>query len=147
MLLQSVIAGCSIGNEAQIFQKYKMVGCNGDYAKTTFRSACSDGWHVATASDYYAFGGKTVAPDKIRFVDVTWDSAGKETSLDNWQGYYDSSSARAGWQSLSHNSYCLWVSRPTKECYLSFINADYGESYGCHCYDESSVKGVVCVKN
>ena len=123
-----------------------MVGCDGIYTKRNFRSACSVGWHVARASDYFSYGGKTVKPNKPRFVDVTWDSTGKETSLDNWQGYYDRSNS-AGWQAVSKSNYCIWMSSDATSCYLSFIDHDYGKAYGCHCSYESSAKGVICVKD
>ena len=65
-----------------------MVGCDGAYTKDDFRTACSAGWHVATATDYYKFGGKIVVPSNPRWIDVAWDAKGRETSLDNWQGFF-----------------------------------------------------------
>merc|ERR1712142_910051 len=141
--LQSPTGGCSDGSVEQVFQINTMVGCDGSYSRSSFRDACSSGWHVATASDYFKYGGKTVRPTQTRFVDVTWDSSGKETSLDNWQGYYDSSNT-GGWDSLS-NSDCIWVSRD-EQCTLSFVDHNYGSSYGCHCRGSNS-QGVVCVKD
>ena len=123
-----------------------MVGCDGNFDTDTFRTGCSLGWHVATASEYFSFGGKSTRPNKRRIVDVTWDAVGKETSLDNYQKYYDKSSS-AGWQGLAkHNSNCFWLSANT-QCHLSFSNLNYGKSYGCHCYYESHFKGVICVKD
>ena len=124
-----------------------MVGCDGNVDRNTFRSVCSAGWHVATASEYFLFGGKSTLPNKGRFVDVTWDALGKETSLDNYQGYFDSRNA-TGWQGLSKRTgdYCFWLSIDN-QCYLSFMNSDYGKSYGCHCYSTSNAKGVICVKD
>ena len=138
--------GCADGNEDQIFKSKKMVGCDGIFTRDTFRSACSVGWRVAKASDYFAYGGKTVQPTKWRFIDVAWDSTGKETSLDNWQGYFDTS-CNAGLQSVNRTNYCLWLSGNSSTCYLSFIDHDYGKAYGRHCNEESSAKGVVCVKS
>ena len=136
--------GCSDGSIEQVFQIFKMVGCDGRYTRSSFRLACSSGWHVATASEYFKFGGKTVIPTTRRFVDVTWDSSGKETSLDNWQGYYDSSNSGV-WNSISKNSDCLWSST-NEQCTLSFVDKHYGQSYGCHCRGSNS-QGVVCVKD
>ena len=122
-----------------------MVGCDGAFTRNNFRTACSLGWHVATASDYYSFGGKTVVPTERRFVDVTWDSSGKEISLDYWEGYHDSSNG-GGWDSLAKNDYCIWLSYNAR-CNLSFSNKDYGQIYGCHCQRESNAHGVVCVQD
>ena len=123
-----------------------MVGCDGSFDRNTFRTGCSLGWHVATASEYFSFGGKSTRPNKSRFVDVTWDALGRETSLDNYQKYYDSSNG-AGWQSLSKTSGdCFWLSR-SNQCHLSFSNSDYGKSYGCHCYNRNTPEGVICVKD
>jgi len=141
---QSPTGGCSDGSVEQVFQINTMVGCDGSYSRSSFRDACSSGWHVATASEYFKYGGKTVRPTQTRFVDVTWDSSGKETSLDNWQGYFDSSNS-GGWDSLRKNSDCIWVSRD-EQCTLSFVDHNYGSSYGCHCRG-SDVQGVVCVKD
>ena len=138
-----ILVGCSDGSEEQVFQNEKMVGCDGSFTRSNFRSACADGWHVATASDYFQYGGKTVGPNKDRFVDVAWDSSGRETSLDNWQGYYDCYNS-GGWDRLCHTSNCYWVST-SQQCGLHVADNSYGRSYGCHCY--SSQKGVICVKN
>ena len=136
------LVGCSDGSDDQIFQENRMVGCDGSYTKSNFRSACSEGWHVATASDYFKYGGKTVVPNKARFVDVTWDSMGKETSLENLQGYYDSSNAGV-WDGLRKNNNCKWSSI-NEQCFLSFVDKEYGKSYGCHCRG-SDKQGVICV--
>ena len=122
-----------------------MVGCDGSFTRSNFRSACADGWHVATASDYFQYGGKTVQPNNVRFIDVAWDSSGRETSLDNYQGYYDCSSS-GNWNGLCHTSSCAWVSRG-RQCRLSFANHVYGQAYGCHCSSSNSQSGVVCVKD
>ena len=120
-----------------------MVGCDGSYTISNFRSACSEGWHVATASEYFKYGGKTVVPNQPRFVDVTWDSMGKETSLENLQGYYDSSNSGV-WDSLTkRDNNCKWSSI-NEQCTLSFVDKEYGKSYGCHCRGKDK-QGVVCV--
>ena len=124
-----------------------MVGCDGNYRIDNFREACEAGWKVATAAEYFANGGTTVVPNNERWVDVTWDSNGNETSLQNWTGHFDSSNS-GGWDGISRNSDCTWISMD-QVCTLSFVNIDYGTSYGCHCRggDPNSVyHGVVCVK-
>ena len=122
------IAGCADGSDEQIFQVGKMVGCYGNYNIRNFREGCSVGWRVATATDYFSNGGTTVVPNEARWVDVTWTSNGYETSLENCQGYYDSRN-NASWNSVTSSSDCTWVSI-NEQCTLSFINKDYGKSYG-----------------
>ena len=39
--------GCSDASIEQVFQIFKMVGCDGRYTRSSFRLACSSGWHVA----------------------------------------------------------------------------------------------------
>ena len=122
-----------------------MVGCDGSFTRSNFRSACADGWHVATASDYFQYGGKTVQPNNNRFVDVAWDSSGRETSMDNQQGYYDCSSSN-GWQGVCHWSPCIWYST-NSQSELYFVDHNYGRGYGSHCGYVSWEMGVVCAKN
>ena len=136
------LIGCSDGSDEQVFQTNKMVGCDGSYTRSNFRTACAEGWHVATAAEYFEYGGKKIVPTATRFVDVTWDSMGREISLDSWQGYFNKGSD-GGWNGLLQNDYCMWVSTASR-CYLSFVNHDYGRSYGCHCW--SNIQGVICVK-
>ena len=146
LFLYTLETGCSDESEDQVFKENKMVGCDGNFDRNTFRTGCSLGWHVATASEYFLLGGKSTRPNKGRFVDVTWDALGKETSLDNHQKYYDSSNS-AGWQKLAKRGIdCFWLSIDN-QCHLSFMNSDYGKSYGCHCYTNTDAKGVICVKN
>jgi len=57
--------GCADGTVEQIFSNV-MVGCDGSYTRYNFRSACSGGWLVATASDYFANGGTSVVPNADR---------------------------------------------------------------------------------
>ena len=145
-----------------------MVGCDGDYTKDNFRSACASGWHVATASDYYQYGGKTVAPTKARWIDVAWNSQGKETSLDNWQGFFPLSNNLGSWYTTSYvvpqtneivlykSISCVWVS-VNEQCKLAFGSQSaypyrlhiYGKSYGCHCRGNgiNGTHGVVCAKD
>lgn len=134
--------GCNDGSVEQEFTSNVMVGCDGSYTMSNFRSACAPGWHVANASEYFSYGGTSVRPNANRWIDVTWDSSGRETSLDNFAGYYDLSNG-AGWQSLSQSSGCRWVSS-AQECHLSFIDRDYGKMWGCHCRGSTQM-GVVCV--
>ena len=140
--------GCADGSEGQIFENNKMVGCDGRFTKDNFRTGCSSRWHVATASDYYSYGGKTVQPNLPRFVDVTWDSSGKETSLDNWKGYYPFTSSDGDWIIVlaGGDCGCCWLSA-NMTCGLIFINKNYGRSYGCDCLSEESSGGVVCVRD
>ena len=174
-MLQSIVSGCADGSEDQIFRENMMVGCDGAYTKTNFRDACATGWHVATATEYHTYGGKTVVPTKARWVDVAWDFEGKETSLDNWEGYYPISNNIDNWyqfftieesldqtsiqaynnsQPLRQDMSCIWVSTNEK-CKLPFISNDYfagsvyGTSYGCHCRGNgiNGTHGVVCVKD
>ena len=140
-----LLAGCKDESEEQVFQNEKMVGCDGSFTRSTFRSACSEGWHVATASDYHQYGGKTVRPNKKRWIDVAWDSSGRETSLDNYQGYYNSGCG-SGWYGLGHASYCFWLSS-SSSCGLVFSNMSYGSSYGDRYWNSNPAEGVVCVKN
>ena len=140
-----LLAGCKDESEEQVFQNEKMVGCDGSFTRSTFRSACSEGWHVATASDYHQYGGKTVRPNKKRWIDVAWDSSGRETSLDNYLGYYNRHCA-SNWHGVRHTSNCFWVSC-TERCGLAFSNMSYGSSRGGHCNRENEAKGVVCVKD
>ena len=124
-----------------------MLGCDGNFNIDNFRDACSAGWVVATATEYFANGGTTVEPNTKRWVDVTWDSNGHETSLDNYGGYYDSSNSGV-WDGLSTSSGCTWLS-VNQQCTLSFIDKEYGTSYGCHCRGgdpNTNYHGVVCVK-
>jgi len=139
--------GCRKGGNFQTFQENKMVGCDGDYTNSTFRTACAVGWHVATATDYFKYGGTEIKPSTDRWVDVTWDSNGYETSLDNWEGYYDCGKS-GGWDGLCKSDNCIWVSTEER-CTLSFVDNDYGESYGCHCRggDIWGSQGVVCAKD
>ena len=143
-----------------------MVGCDGPYTKDDFRSACALGWHVATATDYHKFGGKTVPPTAPRWVDVAWDSKGRETSLENWQGFFPISNSIYHWYDnyglvtpLRQDESCIWVSI-NETCKLNFVTFDdeyarntisntYGCSYGCHCRGNgiNGTHGVVCVKD
>jgi hypothetical protein len=138
--------GCADGSVEQVFQSNVMVGCNGAYTRHNFRGACSDGWHVARASEYFSFGGRSVKPKTMRWVDVTWDIRGYETSLDNYAYRYDSSNGPS-FNGLSSTTSCVWVS-VNIWCYLSFVDKDYGGGYGCHCYGKLSGNyGVVCVSD
>ena len=139
--------GCSDGSEDQTFSA-NMVACDGSYKKADYETACAKGWHPANPNEYFTYGGKTVSPNKIRWVDTAWDSSGKDTTLKNWQGWFDSSNG-AGWNGLSKNSSCTWVST-SEQCYLTFANHDYGKSYGCHCRGgnpNTTGRGVICVKD
>ena len=136
--------GCSDGTVDQTFTDGKMVGCDGSYTRHNFQSACSAGWHAATAAEYFAFGGQTTAPTKDRWVDVTWDSTGQETGLANWNGYFDRSNS-GGWTGVSSSSTCFWIST-NETCHLSFSNKDYGKAYGCHCRGGNTY-GTVCAKD
>ncbi|MEY3012956.1 MAG: hypothetical protein RIT45_1691 [Pseudomonadota bacterium] len=138
--------GCKDGS-VEVQWSAEMVGCNGNFVLSNYETACSTGWHPANANEYATYGGKTKAPNAIYWVDTAWDSAGKDTSLKNWQGYYDSSNG-AGWNGLSKNNDCTWIASPTEACYLSFSNHDYGPLKGCHCRGgnpNSTGHGVVCV--
>ena len=137
------LIGCSDGSDDQVFQANKMIGCDGSYTRSNFRTACAEGWHVATASDYFEYGGKTIVPTSTRFIDVTWNSAGRETSLDNFQSYYNHYNT-GGFGGPGVSPGCMWLSENSL-CYLRFINHDYGRGYGCHCRYSNS-NGVVCVK-
>ena len=149
-----------------------MVGCDGAYTKDDFRTACSAGWHVATATDYYKYGGKIVAPTTPRWIDVAWNSKGRETSLDNWQGFFpmannvDSLTLESSglifnlpnyYNPLRQDESCIWVST-NEQCKLVFStdgtslsgsSFSYGAGYGCHCRGNgiNGTHGVVCVKD
>jgi len=164
--------GCSDGTDEQVFDRNMMVGCDGAYTRNDFRTACSAGWHVATATEYYKYGGKIVVPSTPRWIDVAWDSKGQETSLDNWEGFFpmandvDSATqeyAESGVQSqnyynpLKKDESCIWVSTNEK-CKLVFTSGfrinneianNYGTGYGCHCRGNgiNGTHGVVCVKD
>ena len=145
---EQAAVGCSDGSAEETWS-VDMVGCDGSFLKSNFTSACSTGWHPANANEYATYGGKTKAPSKIYWVDTAWDAAGKDTSLANWDGHYDSSNG-AGWNGLSQNSDCTWIASPSEACYLSFANHDYGQLKGCHCRGgnpNSTGHGVVCVRN
>ena len=153
-----------------------MVGCDGAYTKDDFRTACSAGWHVATATDYYKYGGKIVNPTTPRWIDVAWNSKGHETSLDNWQGFFPMANnvdsvtlensietftfySKNYYNPLRQDESCIWVSI-NEQCKLVFtpgmgiVNLDenanaYGTGYGCHCRGSgiNGTHGVVCVKD
>lgn len=100
------------------------------------------------------WGGKVggVKPNQNRWVDVTWDSTGKETSLANWAGWYSCSNTAAYLENSPgvpcHSSDCTWVSHTImSNCMLSFVDRTVGKAYGCHCYGGNpwtSNLGVVC---
>ena len=149
-----ILVGCTDGSIEQVFQDGTMLGCDGNYNIDNFREACTAGWNVATAREYFAYGGKTVRPNAERWVDVTWDANGLETSLENWTGHYDCSNG-AGWDQVCHSDSCTWLStwypadHENEECALTFANFEYGKSYGCHCMDgdpKTTYRGVICVK-
>jgi hypothetical protein len=140
--------GCADGSEDQVFSSATMVGCNGSYTKSNFETACGSGWHPANPNEYFTYGGKTVSPTAERWVDTAWDASGKDVSLKNWNGYYDCSNG-AGWNGVCSNGDCTWLST-TEQCYLTFVDADYGLSYGCHCRGgnpNSTGRGVICVND
>ncbi|MCB9738270.1 MAG: DUF4215 domain-containing protein [Deltaproteobacteria bacterium] len=140
--------GCADGTE-DFKWNGEMVACDGNFLRSNFETACANGWHPANANEYATYGGKSKAPNKIYWVDTAWDSQGKDTSLKNWAGFYDSSNG-AGWNNLSQNSDCTWIASPSEACYLSFSNHDYGQLKGCHCRGgnpNSTGHGVVCVQN
>ena len=127
-----------------------MFGCDGNYNSNNFREACTEGWAVATAAQYLAYGGATVQPNAERWIDATWDSNGYETSLENWSGHTACSN------SGSYTSVCVigvgtcsWISK-NEICSLSFRDNHYGDVYGCFCRGgdpNTNNRGVICVKN
>ena len=138
---------CADGNAEQTFSNV-MFGCNGSFTSANIEKACAKGWHPANPNEYFAYGGKSVKPNVDRWVDTAWDAQGKDTSIKNWTGQYDCSNG-AGWNGLCKNSDCTWLSR-AESCHLTFVNHDYGQSWGCHCRGgnpNSSAKGVICVRN
>ena len=84
----------------------------------------------------------------MRWVDTAWNSQGHDVPLAQWDGHYDCSNG-PGWNDVCQNSDCTWVST-TEQCHLTFIDHDYGHSYGCHCRGgspNSNQRGVICVKD
>jgi cysteine-rich repeat protein len=141
-------SGCTDGTADQIFQQSTMVGCNGNYLGTQLTDACGPGWHPANPNEYFTYGGKSVQPDQKRWVDTAWDSQGKDVPMDQFNNYYDCSNG-PGWNGVCVNPGCTWVSM-SQQCYLTFVNHDYGQSYGCHCdggHPESTHHGVICVND
>lgn len=138
---------CADGTAEQKFSDH-MYGCDGNYTSLNIETACAKGWHPANPNEYFSYGGVTVKPTQLRWVDTAWDAQGKDTSIKNWQGYYDTSNS-GGWNGLSKNNDCTWVSS-TEQCSLAFVNHTYGQSYGCHCrggVPTTTQRGVVCVKD
>jgi len=145
--LEASKVACADGNAEQEFSK-NMYGCNGSFTAPNIDKACAKGWHPANPNEYFSYGGKTVKPNVDRWVDTAWASNGKDTSIKNWQGHYDCSNS-AGWQGVCKNSNCTWLSR-AESCHLTFVNHNYGQSWGCHCRGgnpNSSGRGVICVRN
>ena len=141
-------SGCIDGSADQIFQNGVMVGCDGSYLGTQIANACGPGWHPANANEYYSYGGKTTQANQKRWVDTAWDAQGKDMPLSQWTGHYDCSNS-PGWHGVCTSSNCTWVSMQ-QQCYLTFVNHDYGKSWGCHCdggNPNSSKHGVICVNN
>jgi len=143
-----ITVGCADGSEDQIFQQGVMVGCNGNWLGDQIAQACAAGWHPANPNEYFSYGGKNVVPDQIRWVDTAWNAQGYDVPLAQWAGHYDCSNS-AGWHGVCASGNCTWVSK-SESCYLTFVNHDYGKSWGCHCRGgnpNSSQHGVVCVKD
>ncbi len=141
-------SGCADGSADQIFQTNVMVGCDGNYLGTQLASACGPGWHPANPNEYFSYGGKTTPVTQTRWVDTTWNSQGYDAPLEQSTGYYDCSNGQ-GWNGVCKTSICTWVSYHD-QCYLTFVNHDYGKSYGCHCRGgdpKSNHHGVICVNN
>ncbi len=142
------VSGCADGTADQVFQAGVMVACNGSFLGTQIASACGPGWHPANPNEYFTYGGKTVKPNQLRWVDTAWNSAGHDVPLSQWQGYYDCSNG-AGWNGICTSSNCTWVSSD-EQCYLTFVDHDYGYSYGCHCRGgnpTNTTHGVICVND
>ena len=138
---------CADGTIEQKFSDV-MFGCNGSFVSTNLATACAKGWHPANPNEYFTYGGKTVKPNVARWVDTAWDAKGKDTGIKNWAGHYDCSNS-GGWNGLCKNSNCTWLSYTT-ECTLTFINHDYGKSWGCHCRGgdpKTTGRGVICVRD
>lgn len=143
-----ILSGCADGSEDQIFQTGVMVGCDGAFVRADFETACGTGWHPANPNEYFTYGGKTVQPTTDRWVDTAWTASGQDTSLKNWQGYYDCSNGGGGWDGICQNGDCTWISDASEQCELTFTTHHYGVSHGCHCRGgnpNSSPKGVICV--
>ena len=141
-------SGCADGASDQIFQSGVMVACDGTFTGMQLATACGPGWHPANPNEYFSYGGTTVKPTQIRWVDTTWNAQGHDVPLAQWQGYYDKSNS-SGWQGLNQNDNCTWVST-TEVCHLTFVNHNYGSSNGCHCRGgnpTSATHGVICVNN
>ena len=143
-----ITVGCADGSEDQIFQANVMVACNGSWYGHQIAQACAPGWHPANPNEYFTYGGKTVSPNQIRWVDTAWNAQGYDVPIAQWDGHYDCSNG-SGWDGVCWIDYCTWVSS-SEQCYLTFVNHDYGYSYGCHCRGDNpntTKHGVICVKN
>jgi len=143
-----ITVGCADGSEDQIFQANVMVACNGSWYGHEIAQACAAGWHPANPNEYFSYGGKTVVPNQIRWVDTAWNGQGFDVPMAQWSGNYDCSNG-AGWDGVCWVDYCTWVST-SEQCYLTFVNHNYGYSYGCHCRGgnpNETQRGVICVKD
>ena len=143
-----ITTGCADGSDDQVFQQNVMVGCDGSFTGFQLANACAPGWHPANPNEYFSYGGKSVSPSQMRWVDTAWNSQGHDVPMAQWTGHYDCSN-QSGWNGVCSSGNCTWVST-TEQCYLTFVDHDYGYSYGCHCRGGapgSSHHGVMCVKD